>query len=228
VTPIDEQLAAQRWNEEYRGGKYAGEPALPFVKEIVAAVDAERSLHAGLGLYVGCGNGRNYLALVDAGLRLHGVDLSLEALRQLVERRPAARLPLVCGDFRSLRHAPAFSYLVAIQVFQHGLAADVASYFATTRRLLRPGGLLFLRVNSVSTEIFHRHTVVERTAGGITACYDAGPKAGLPVHFYACDELAALAAEGFDVVSPPREDRITRTPPQHGFWAQWETIWRLR
>ena len=35
------------------------------------------------GLYVGCGNGRNFLPLVDSGLELHGLDVSGESLRQL-------------------------------------------------------------------------------------------------------------------------------------------------
>ena len=34
-------------------------------------------------------------------------------------------------------------------------------------------------------------------------------------------ELAAPA-----IPAPPREEIIHRTPPQTGFWAQWEAIWR--
>ena len=71
----DARLAALRWDAEYRGGRY------------VAALDDAPSAREGVGLYVGCGNGRNYLPLVDAGLRLIGLDLSPEALRQLAARR---------------------------------------------------------------------------------------------------------------------------------------------
>ncbi len=50
------------------------------------------------------------------------------------------------------------------------------------RDLLRRGGLLFLRLNSVSTQIRHAHTVIERNDfGGVTVGYQAGPKQGLPV-----------------------------------------------
>jgi SAM-dependent methyltransferase len=223
----DERLAALRWDAEYRQGRYADEPPLPFVAEILAILDEHPAQRTGAGLYVGCGNGRNYLPLVDAGLHLCGLDLSLEALRQLAGRRPAA-LPLVCGDFRDVPVAERLSYVIAIQVFQHGTAADVATYFANVAAALRPGGLFFLRVNAVSTQIFHAHTVLERAPrGGTTIRYDAGPKQGLAVHFYAREELADLTRDAFEVVVPTREEIIHRTPLQAGFWAQWEAVWRL-
>ena len=224
---MDERLTALRWDAEYRNGRYVDDPPLPFVSDILAALDAAPAMRRGVGLYVGCGNGRNYLALIDAGLRVVGLDLSREALAQLSARRPG--LPLVCTDFREFASRETLSCLVAIQVFQHGDARDAAAYFACTRALLGPGGLFFLRVNSASTEIFHRHTVVERTAlGGVTARYDAGPKSGLAVHFYSKHELVDLTASAFDVVLPLRERVTHRTPPQTGSWVQWEGIWRRR
>jgi SAM-dependent methyltransferase len=225
----DARLAALRWDAEYRRGRYAADPPLPFVAEILAALDAAPALRAGAGLYVGCGNGRNYLPLIDAGLRLYGLDLSFEALRQLAARR-ATPLPLICGDFRALgRSGGGLGYVVALQVFQHGTAAEVATYFANVAALLRPGGLFFLRVNSVATQIYHAHTILERAAsGGATIRYDAGPKQELAVHFYARDELLDLTRDAFDVVLAPREELIHRAPPQTGLWAQWEAIWRRR
>jgi cyclopropane fatty-acyl-phospholipid synthase-like methyltransferase len=75
-------------------------------------------------------------------------------------------------------------------VFQHSTDEDAARYFAAAARLLPPGGLLFLRVNSASTEIYHRHSVIERNAlGGFTIRYEEGQKEGMAVHFYAREEL---------------------------------------
>jgi hypothetical protein len=150
----DARLAALRWDAEYRKGRYASDPPLSFVTDITHTLDEEPALRDGIGLYIGCGNGRNYLALVDAGLRrLCGLDLSLEAL----------------------------------------------------------------------------DTILERTArGSATIRCDAGPKQGLAVHFYAADDLSRLTREAFDIVMPPRQDVVHRAPPQTGFWAQWEAIWRRR
>jgi cyclopropane fatty-acyl-phospholipid synthase-like methyltransferase len=188
---------------------------------------AHPAARAGVGLYVGCGNGRNYLPLVDAGLNLRGLDVSREAIAQLVDRRPEIASRLACGDFRDLDAAPAFDYLIALQVFQHGGDADASTYFVQTSAVLRPSGLFFLRVNSESTEVYFAHTVVERNRfGGYTIRYDEGPKAGLPVHFYTGDELHELTRHRFRLVAEPREVITEREAPKTGSWAQWEAVWQ--
>ncbi len=229
MSGMDHELAAARWDAEYRRGRYAGEPPVPFVEQILGALQDRRARLDGPGLYVGCGNGRNYLPLVDAGLDLYGLDLSPAALQTLAARRPAVAGRLICGDFRRFGSARPFSCLVAIQVFQHGTDADVAIYFGNVAALLAKGGLFFLRVNSVATQPFHRHTVIERNdRGGFTALYEEGPKRGLPMHFYSRDELHALTREAFRPVAEPREDVILRSPPKTGSRAQWEMIWERR
>lgn len=189
------------------------------------------SSEAGVGLYVGCGNGRNYLPLIDAGFDLIGLDISPEAIRHLRKRRPT--LPaqrLICDDFLGFQPSVAyFDYVVAIQVFQHGGDADSAAYIAKVAAILRPGGFLFLRVNSVSTQIYHAHTVVERNdVGGITIRYDDGPKRGMLIHFYSDVELHEHLTPAFTPVLEPREEVTARAAPKTGSWAQWETIWTRR
>ena len=221
-------LIGQRWDEEYQHGRYGGEPPIPFIAEILKILHATgRSRDA--GLYVGCGNGRNYLPLVDAGANLHGIDIAPAAIRSLLARRPAQKLPVLVGDFRSYRPEKRFGYLIAIQVFQHGTEGDAGQYFTNVAAVLRDEGFFFLRVNSCSTEMFHRHTLIERNEhGGFTIRYEDGPKRGLPVHFYARDELLAKGARDFELVSGPREDVTKRAPPKTGSWAQWEVVWRRR
>ncbi len=225
---MDRDLAAARWDAEYRGGRYTGEPPVALVDRILAVLEGS-PLRSSAGLYVGCGNGRNLLPLADAGLRLYGLDLSAESLRQLAARNSAISKRLICADFRTWDSQRRFGYVIAIQVFQHGVAADVAGYFAKVAAMLAPGGLFFLRVNSASTQIYHPHTVIEQNdLGGMTVRYDAGPKRGLPVHFYTRDELLDLTRDAFDVVDEPREEVTRRTPPETGSWVQWEGIWRGR
>jgi len=220
---------AARWDAEYRGGRYVAEPPLPFVGEVVATLRAHPEALAGVGLYVGCGNGRNYLPLVDAGLNLHGLDISGEALDQLAARRPELAPRLTRADFRDLAFDRAFDYLVAIQVFQHGVEADASAYFAQAAAALRPGGLLFVRVNAVTTEVYFGHTVVERNPfGGLTVWYADGPKAGLCVHFYSADEIRELTRDQFRLLAGPREVVTRRAPPKTGTWAQWEAVLQKR
>jgi SAM-dependent methyltransferase len=226
---MNDNLLAERWDEEYRHGRYAEEPPLPFVGTILSTLQEHRDIWIGCGLYVGCGNGRNYLPLVDAGADVVGLDISNEAIKRLAERRPGRQLPLRLGDFRQFASDRQFSYLIAIQIFQHGQDADVAQYFERVATLLRPGGLFFLRVNSAATNVYHANTMIERNEfGGFTVCYEEGPKRGLAVHFYSDSELAHLTRDHFEPLMPPRLDVIQRTPPKTGVWAQWEGIWRRR
>ena len=87
--------AAAAWDAEYTAGRYSCEPPVAFTGDILAAAQ-----QAGLtrGLYIGCGNGRNYLPLVADGLDLTGVDISAAAIAQLAARAPDRADRLVCGD----------------------------------------------------------------------------------------------------------------------------------
>jgi len=223
---LDESLAAQRWDIEYRSGRYRDEAPIPFVAQIIEHVQQNAVAGRGQGLYVGCGNGRNYLPLFDAGFDLYGLDLSQEAITQLATRRASLAERLICGDFRAFSAARLFAYLIAIQVFQHGTEADVALYFEKVAALLQPSGLFCLRVNSVSTQIYQAHRLLEQNEfGGFTVQYQSGPKQGLPVHFYSWAELEHLTQANFRLLAPPQEAVMARPAPQTGTWAQWEALW---
>ena len=216
---------AASWDAEYRAGRYAGEAPVPFVDDVLAA--ARRvGLPPGRGLYVGCGNGRNYAPLVAGGLDLIGLDVSAEALAQLAARLPERAHDLVHGDLSALPPDAAFSLVVGIQVFQHGREAEAHANVAEAARRVVPGGLLCVRVNAVGTDLRHGHRVVERNEdGGFTVEYLEGPKAGLAIHFFAEAELARLV-EPLDPVLPLRLDATAHEPPAAGRLLQWEAIWR--
>jgi len=76
---------AAAWDAEYAAGRYAGDPPVAFVRDIV---DAARERGLRRGLYVGCGNGRNLLPLLDAGLDLTGLDIPRRPSRNC---RPGGR-----------------------------------------------------------------------------------------------------------------------------------------
>jgi 2-polyprenyl-3-methyl-5-hydroxy-6-metoxy-1,4-benzoquinol methylase len=128
--------AAAAWDAEYAAGRYAGEPPVAFVRDIVAAA-RERGLRH--GLYVGCGNGRNLLPLLDAGLDLTGLDISPQAIAQLQARRPDRASRLITGDLAALPRMARFDLVVGIQVFQHGTRAQAHQHLAAAATRVRPG-----------------------------------------------------------------------------------------
>ena len=111
---LDQRLASARWDDLYRNGRYADEPPVPFVNRIHSVLNTS-SARLSTGLYIGCGNGRNYFPLVNSGLRLYGLDISGESLRQLSSREPAIAERLICSDFREYRPQQQFDYVIAIQ-----------------------------------------------------------------------------------------------------------------
>src|SRR5919106_4253863 len=112
---MDERVVGS-WDAEYAAGRYRHAAPVEFVRDIVAAAQGEGLIGAE-GLYVGCGNGRNYVPLVDAGLDLVGLDVSHTAIGQLAERIPERRHRLVHGDLSTLRSGRKFAIVIGIQVF---------------------------------------------------------------------------------------------------------------
>jgi SAM-dependent methyltransferase len=217
---------ARSWDAEFASGRYEGEPPVLFVQDILRAV-ADAGLQHSAGLYIGCGNGRNYLPLVASGLDLIGLDVSGVALRQLAERSPERARRLVHGDLSALPADARYPIVIGIQVFQHGDRATTHRLIAEAQQRLGPGGLFCLRVNAVGTDVWPDNEIVERDAdGSFTVRYKAGPKRGLLIHFFTLEELQGLFGSGFEVVLAARLASTRRVPPEPGQWSQWEAIWR--
>jgi SAM-dependent methyltransferase len=215
---------ADVWNAEYAAGRYRGEPPVAFVADIV---DAANALQLRDGLYIGCGNGRNLLPLLDAGLDLVGLDISSEAISQLRNCRPDRSGSLVVGDLAALPVGARYDVVVAIQVLQHGTRAVAHRHFIAAADRVAPGGLFCIRVNATDTDIEHPHDRIEEASdGSYTIRYRSGPKAGIEVHFFTADELRELLPDRFADVRPLQLHSTVREPSSRGQWSQWEAIWR--
>ena len=175
------------------------------------------------GLYAGCGNGRNYLNLVRAGLDVIGLDVSTAGLAQITSKEPSLAGKLACCDFLEY-DCGRFGYIVAIQSFQHGDAARTMAYFRKAADMLDAGGLLFVRVNAADTDIGHPHTITESASGGFTVLYEDGPKRGLLIHFFSQEGLeVAVASSGLRMRRPPKKV-TTKRAGERGSWSQWEMV----
>jgi hypothetical protein len=217
-------LVSQAWDAEYASGRYQSEPPLKFVEDILAAVST--SGVAPLGLYIGCGNGRNYVPLVYGGLDLVGLDISHTAIAQLAGGMPERKHRLFCGDLASLPAEERYPIVIGIQVFQHGDRRTTHEHIRAAQKRVSDEGVLCIRVNAVGTDIEYKHKIVEQDPdGGFTVRYLQGPKSRLLIHFFAKHELGALFS-GWDEVLSLRIHETWREPRDHGRWLQWEAIWR--
>jgi SAM-dependent methyltransferase len=216
---------ASAWDREYAAGRYVGDPPVTFVRDILASA-ARADVLDRPGVDIGCGNGRNYVPLVEGGLDLIGLDVSETAIRQLAARMPERAPRLIHGDLTTLPAGARYGIVVGLQVFQHGDRAACHRHVLAAQDLLAPGGLMAVRVNAVGTDIEFDHEVVEAGEGnGFTVRYLQGPKRGLLVHFFDRRELEALFADRFNEDLPLRCDRTRRPRQGSGQWWQWEGIW---
>jgi SAM-dependent methyltransferase len=219
------QDAETAWDREYELGRYRDEPPVAFVDDVLEAV---RALGPGpaMGLYIGCGNGRNYVPLIESGLDLIGLDISGEAISQLRERLPQSADRLVHGDLSALPSGRAYDVVIGIQVFQHGDRREAHANLALAKGLVAPGGLFCLRVNAAETDVWPTHDVVEEAPDhSFTVRYLEGPKSGLLVHFFSRQEIDDRFV-GWQMQLPLRLNRTWRPSPERGQWSQWEGIWR--
>jgi SAM-dependent methyltransferase len=222
--PRPQSAVAASWDAGYVAGRYAGAAPDGFVSDIIAAAAAHR---LSAGLYIGCGNGRNLVPLLAAGLDLTGLDISPEAITQLRARRPDRAGQLIVGDLSALSPDARFDLVIGIQVFQHGRRAQAARHLTAAAARVRPGGLLCVRVNAAGTEVEYDHDRFEEDGhGGFSVRYRAGPKTGLDIHFFSAAELTSLVPGSFTEVLPLRRHSTARHPPSRGQWSQWEVIWR--
>lgn len=229
MTGIDRQVrdVATSWDREYERDRYRGEAPVGFVTDILETVEAE-DLSNSRGLYVGCGNGRNYVPLVEAGLDLMGLDTSPAAISQLGRRLPERHSKLVVGTVEDLAADVTFPIVIGIQVFQHGTRDQAHHHLQAAQARTAPGGFC-LRVNSAGTDVWPAHDRFEDAQdGSFSVRYTTGSKAGLDIHFYSDDELQTLFADNFEEVLSPRVATELRDVPEHGRWRQWEAIWRRR
>lgn len=122
----------------------AGATASPLVRELIAAHPAPARATAPVwALDLGCGTGRAFAPLVEAGYRVLGVDPTSRAVaiargRAAREGWPAwlvqasaAGLPVADGSIR---------FLFAVGTLYHLSARELAAALAEVRRVLHPAG----------------------------------------------------------------------------------------
>jgi SAM-dependent methyltransferase len=144
--------------QENDNGELWSAEAMPIVPEI-----AERARDLGLrsGVDLGCGDGRNLLALRKAGFELAGLDISATALARAdgLLRGHDERATLIVGDISELPLASSSADMItALDVA--GQVPDPAPMLCEARRVLHEGGLLVANFFALEDETYGAGTEV--------------------------------------------------------------------
>jgi SAM-dependent methyltransferase len=218
------KLVSSNWDRAYKGGKYDYEGPVPLVADVIDLISRE-GLQEAKGFYPGCGNGRNLIPLLEAGLHIEAEDISEVAIRQLKDKYQGVKARV--GDFMFSHGSEQYDYLLSIQLFQHVDERGPQPLFDRAEEVLRSDGLFILRVNSIHTQIVEDHEKIGAASkGGFTIQYKTGQKSGQRIHFYSAEEIHRLTMGKFDIIMPLREEFMPREDGTH--WAQWETILKKR
>ena len=212
------------WDAEYLSKRRNEKRPISFVSRIIAYMNQKKNVRK--GLYAGCGNGRNYIPLVKHGLDLDGLDISGEALSEIRTRllRSNRNMHLIKQNFLNYYPNELYTYLIAIQVFQHGNMEMIRKYLEHSHAILTSNSPMFLRINSSSTKIIYKHEIVEQNDdGAYTIRYLEGPKNGLLISFLTEEELYRLCDELF-IIEHISEVTMKRKKPKIGTWSQFEVI----
>lgn len=151
------------WEEAYRkcsGSLWSDDP-IPILPRVLEAI-RERGLKTVVDL--GCGEGRNLVAMAAAGLHCIGIDFSKTALERAKHRLEKQRLKafLLKGD---ISDPPLYNHSVDVAVCfdVFGQLLYPARVVEEIRRILTPGGLLAINAFTPSdSEFGHGKQIGER------------------------------------------------------------------
>jgi SAM-dependent methyltransferase len=119
-------------------------PASPFMKDLIAADKASRQ---GWAVNVGCGTGRAFLPLVEAGYRVIGLDPTRNGVRRSQERVSQNHLsayPIIGSAARSPLPTKSISFVLAISSLFHLSHVELTNALMEIYRILLPSGKALL------------------------------------------------------------------------------------
>jgi SAM-dependent methyltransferase len=148
-------------------------------------------------LDLGCGPGRHSMQFARAGFDVTAFDLSPEAIGLVEDKAREAGLGVTtrCGDMRRLPFADAsMDCLLAYHVISHTDTEGIREVLGEIRRVLRPGGELYLSFCSKKAWSF-AEAGFERLDENTVVKREDGPEDGIPHFFVDEGSLTALLSD---------------------------------
>ena len=187
-------------------------------------------------LDIASGDGRHLVPLAEMGYEVTGLDFALTGLKVTEEKLKNKGLTanLVQGDFHALPFEPgSFDSAYSTQALNRNDWEGAKQTFKEVARILKPGGLFFLRVRSSSIGTQPKEgeivEIIEEPYDPLIPVQDRGitfakSKAGeehAVTHAYSLEELRKLGLmHGLEIIDEPVDEKKPGVP------GQWNVIFR--
>ncbi len=133
-------------------------PASPFIVDLIAT---DRTTHQGWALDLGCGTGRAFLPLAEAGYQVIGIDPTLNCIqfcRQRVNQTHIVAYPILASAAQIPLPNQSISFTLAISCLFHLSLLELTSALQEISRVLLTGGKAILHFLDLDD---WRHTLAE-------------------------------------------------------------------
>lgn len=157
-------------------------------------------------LDLGCGNGRHVWLAAKEGFSAYGIDLSEQAIKLARAWLRREKLPfkkLQSGDItQSLPYvSDFFDIVVSYGVLDHMTLIQAKKVMAEVKKILKPGGILFLKLEANTSFTFDSKKQVAKNE----IILNKAAERGMLQHFFDQKEVKSLV-KGFETIRVFRKD----------------------
>ena len=191
-----ESIASRAWTWDDEESAFWEDPA----DEVVPVALRWKRQGRSTVLDLGCGIGRHSILFAEMGFAVDAYDLSAEGVRKtdLAASKRDLEVRTQIGDMLALPYADAsFDALLALHVIYHTDMQGLQRVIGEIKRVLRPGGEVFITFNERSSPAFSVQS--NRVVDAWTVVKTEGIEAGVPHTYVGKDDVAVLL-EGFRII----------------------------